>query len=118
MSAARHQSPISIGVDSKNCAQGKNAPMNAKACGNWHLFTGTVQLFIVGDAAAAWLPCSAPEYRHGEQPGTQQERAIATLAIKILQEEQNHNPDAGHREIRDALARAASAHKALTSSLP
>lgn len=108
MSAARHQSPISIGVDSKNRAEGKDTPMNAKACGNWHLFTGTVHLFIVGDAANAWLPCSSPEYRHGQLPGTPEELAIATRAIEILQEEQNQNPEAGHREIRDALARAAS----------
>jgi hypothetical protein len=72
----------------------------------WHLHDGRMRLYICGapHQPKAWFPVTAPDssaMRHG----TQEERNIAMKAVEWLKLNHRDNPDAGPKEIREALER-------------
>ena len=70
----------------------------------WYLHKGTVTLFIVGPGEFAMHKCSEPAYRG--RIGTNNERAIAKIAIKMLNDDIQNNLDAGPEVIQEALIKA------------
>ena len=75
----------------------------------WHLHKGTVTLFIVGPGEFAMHKCSEPVYRG--RIGTDDERAIAKIAIKMLNDNIQNNLDAGPEVIQEALIKAKAKHQ-------
>jgi len=75
----------------------------------WHLHKGTVTLFIVGPGEFAMHKCSEPVYRG--RIGTDDERAIAKIAIKMLNDNIQNNLDAGPEVIQEALIKAKAQHQ-------
>ena len=61
-------------------------------------------LFIVGPGEFAMHKCSEPAYRG--RIGTNNERAIAKIAIKMLNDDIQNNLDAGPEVIQEALIKA------------
>lgn len=87
---------LPTGADNKNS--------QADLMPRWKIHTGTVQLFIVGPPAGAWLACSEPRY--SGPVGTAQEWELARRAVRYLNRKHLHDTDAGVAEIREALASA------------
>lgn len=78
----------------------------------WHMFVGTIRLWIVGPASDAMHPASDVYYQG--RIGTDQEREIAQRAVDILNLTHRHK-DAGAEEIKAALKNAS---KQITNGLP
>jgi hypothetical protein len=70
----------------------------------WYLWKGTVHLFIIGPGELAMLRCTEPVY-HG-RIGNSDERAIAKIAIKMLNDDIQNNLEAGPEVIQEALVKA------------
>jgi len=70
----------------------------------WYLWKGTVHLFIVGPSEFAMHRCTEPAY--SGRIGTDEERAIAKMAIKKLNDDLVNNFDKGPEIIKKALNEA------------
>lgn len=72
----------------------------------WHMHDGHMRLYIVGAIRqpAAWFPVTAPDSSTSRH-GTPEERNIAMKAVEWLKLNQRDNPNAGPKEIREALER-------------
>lgn len=65
----------------------------------WEIHTGCVYLYIIGPGPDAMLRCSV----RSMNPGTAEERELASLAILLLNERYRENKDAGPVEILAVL---------------
>ena len=75
----------------------------------WYLHTGMIALFIVGPGEFAMHRCSENVYEG--RIGTAEERSIAKIAIKMLNDNIRNNLDAGPEAIQEALATAKSKYQ-------
>jgi len=78
--------------------------VEVSAC--WQLHVGTIRLFIIGPGEDAWFPASEPCYTG--RIGTEEERAIARRAVRLLDRLRRYDYLAGAAEIKAALRQAAS----------
>ena len=83
--------------------QGFNDPSIPSSI-SWYLHVGTVNLYIVGPGPSAMLRCSEPYYT-GEI-GSDEEKAIARIAVDQLNRELEQNISSGPEIIVAALEKA------------
>jgi len=88
------------------CIADSNVGPRIAQSNHWHLHTGTIRLFIVGPGDDAWLAVSEPCY--SGPIGTEQERAVAHRAIRLLDRLRRYDRNAGTAEIKAAIRQAAS----------
>ena len=103
-SAAKQQRSLVSGADSN--LPDSNQPLNGPRNQNWHLFHGSVHVYIVGDGPDAWLRCSATDYSKGSAKGTEAELAVARRAIELLRKDHGRDFSADHKTILCALIKS------------